>query len=698
MIGPSFSRRKGVRKGTRSCWECRRRKVKCLPSPDIAICAGCRERGTECLSQEYVDDPSPPRSADDSALAQRVARVESLLETLLDRISPRGQAGELTPESILATTTVPRPPPELPSNGYRLRTEGTGLTKKLESLRQRLAAMLPCQADVDRLFTSSHGFWLLQQHMMPHLPDLAENDSQGLFDVAAVSREHPIAIARLLLCIAICIQQLPPEADMRQLQTTVPIREIMSGIIEFIAQHVISDDELAGSMEGIECLAIYGMYAVNAGNLRRSWLLFRKAITVGQLLGLHRAADSLLQDTAEARRHHLWYQISRGERYLSTILGLPSSTGSAVFPFDDNAFWLSVEDQYHKKLYLISGLILDRNQGDGTHSFSTTLRISEQLDLFAQEMPPDWWDIPTDISNSRTREAPAQFERIMCQIWHFELATLLHLPFMLRASNNHDRRYEYSHILCLNAARELIKRWISIRENRAPLLFSNLLEFQAFTAATTLLLALLGPEISTTHQQERYEDSQLVERVVQNFELTRHDAIGMSVSAQSILVIRTLQQFLQEGNPSERLRVEIPFFGVIRVARSGAVQPILGERLLGANSVRHQDGVSVLQPSSSSSTVTPSVTINGRSSPTLMPRPSRKRAHQEIDENGEESCIDSRPRRGETLLHVSNNHFSIPDAPHIMGGVDTTEWSFEESDMVFFDSLVNTDLVGNWTL
>ncbi|PTU20821.1 hypothetical protein P175DRAFT_0234338 [Aspergillus ochraceoroseus IBT 24754] len=84
---PEEPRRKRVRKGTRSCWECKRRKIKCIPSPDVSICAGCRERNTPCVRQEYVDDPAA-HSADDSALARRVARVESLLETSSGQYHP----------------------------------------------------------------------------------------------------------------------------------------------------------------------------------------------------------------------------------------------------------------------------------------------------------------------------------------------------------------------------------------------------------------------------------------------------------------------------------------------------------------------------------------------------------------------------------------------------------------------------------
>ncbi|KAL3461718.1 hypothetical protein BJX64DRAFT_300084 [Aspergillus heterothallicus] len=690
-MSTSTLRRKVVRKGTRSCWECRRRKVKCLPSPGASICAGCRERGTECLSQEYAEDPSPDPTVDGPALAQRVARVESLLETLVERIS-QSQGGGLTPESIPTTIAPGHSPAASRSNQSRLQGEDTGgTTGTFESLRARMTAMLPSQADVDCLFASSHGWWLLQQHMMPHLPDLAENDTAGMLNVEIVSQGHPLGMARLLLCIAICIQQLGPEAEiLRQVQTRIPVREVESEIIKFITRNVTSDDENLGCIEGVECLALHGMYAVNAGNLRRSWLLFRKAITVGQLLGLHRALHCL-DDAMGAKRHHLWYQISRGERYLSTILGIPSSTVSTAFPLDDNAPWLSPEDIYHKKLYHISGLILERNQGDCTHSFSTTLRISEQLGTYAAEMPHAWWEIPTVIPTTRAKESSSQFERIMCQIWHFELATLLHLPFMLRAVNN-DRRFEYSRVECLGAARNLIRRWNAIRESRTSLLFSNLLEFQAFTAATTLLLGLLSGDRNThpTIIQERYEDHELIQQVVTNFEqIAGHSScnVGNSVSSQSIQAIRTLQRFLQPGDPSDRLRLEIPFFGVIRVARSGAIlQPIQGERLLGANPA-HTD----LQP-------TP-LTV-GAFEPATVQRPAsssrpRKRTHHEMAGN-DDSYTENRARGEEPRLHFSSNHFHLPQAPDIQGDLDSGEWDFQESDMVFFDSLVNTDLVGGW--
>jgi hypothetical protein len=56
-------RRRSLRKGTHSCWECKRRKEKCS-FDDGDICTGCVRRGTECVSQRFVDnDAAHPTAA-----------------------------------------------------------------------------------------------------------------------------------------------------------------------------------------------------------------------------------------------------------------------------------------------------------------------------------------------------------------------------------------------------------------------------------------------------------------------------------------------------------------------------------------------------------------------------------------------------------------------------------------------------------
>ena len=52
------TKRRRLRKGTHSCWECKRRKMKCIFDPlnnATSICNGCRRRGSHCVSQDFPD-------------------------------------------------------------------------------------------------------------------------------------------------------------------------------------------------------------------------------------------------------------------------------------------------------------------------------------------------------------------------------------------------------------------------------------------------------------------------------------------------------------------------------------------------------------------------------------------------------------------------------------------------------------------
>lgn len=77
------ARRRKVRKGTRSCWECKRRKIRCIfsSSEDVA-CIGCQRRRTPCVSQEMPEDLSPARIGN-RHLGHRIAKVEGFMKELL---------------------------------------------------------------------------------------------------------------------------------------------------------------------------------------------------------------------------------------------------------------------------------------------------------------------------------------------------------------------------------------------------------------------------------------------------------------------------------------------------------------------------------------------------------------------------------------------------------------------------------------
>ena len=77
------AKRRRVRKGTQSCWECKRRKIRCVfASSEDVTCIGCQRRRAPCVSQEMPEDLSPAK-AGNRHLSERIARVEDLMKDFL---------------------------------------------------------------------------------------------------------------------------------------------------------------------------------------------------------------------------------------------------------------------------------------------------------------------------------------------------------------------------------------------------------------------------------------------------------------------------------------------------------------------------------------------------------------------------------------------------------------------------------------
>lgn len=77
------AKRKRLRKGTHSCWECKRRKVRCtFASPADSTCITCQRRGTRCVGQDVPEEECP---VEDGATGS-MERVEALLNKLVKTI------------------------------------------------------------------------------------------------------------------------------------------------------------------------------------------------------------------------------------------------------------------------------------------------------------------------------------------------------------------------------------------------------------------------------------------------------------------------------------------------------------------------------------------------------------------------------------------------------------------------------------
>jgi hypothetical protein len=100
------AKRRRLRKGTRSCWECKRRKVRCVfRSEGDAICGPCSRRGSNCVSQEFAED-EPQQGG--TQLLDRLGRVEILLEHLVTEVRGKsGRDGVSTSEGTLSGARTP---------------------------------------------------------------------------------------------------------------------------------------------------------------------------------------------------------------------------------------------------------------------------------------------------------------------------------------------------------------------------------------------------------------------------------------------------------------------------------------------------------------------------------------------------------------------------------------------------------------
>lgn len=112
---PAPKRRK-LRKGTRSGWECKWHKAwYTFAAATKDVCEACRRRGTDCVSQEYAEQ-SPPKGSN-THLVDRLGRVESLVGRLLKGAVNNGHSGgdvaspiELRQQSYGERSKRPRPP------------------------------------------------------------------------------------------------------------------------------------------------------------------------------------------------------------------------------------------------------------------------------------------------------------------------------------------------------------------------------------------------------------------------------------------------------------------------------------------------------------------------------------------------------------------------------------------------------------
>ncbi|KAL7784926.1 hypothetical protein V8C37DRAFT_413164 [Trichoderma ceciliae] len=530
-----------VRKGTRSCWECKRRKIRCTFAPgNTATCVWCFSHGSDCVSQRYQNDTGDHSRS--QTLEERMLRLETgdgrkdTEEPLERAITTKDGIGI----DVINTVSMMSAPSSNSAFVSEIGGKGTSSTatstmtpdinttmwSKLKRVSRLLLEMMPSREAIDFLDGES-SLWICQ--LLRPLPSLKQSNKFSLLKtmpLESASPSHPTVIARALMIIVVCLQQLPKSIDMTQLRLPSPRDEYMEYLTATIISLVASDDEIIATPEGLECLLLLYIYFVNSGRPRRAWLNNRRALAVAQLKGLHKPpVDGIEGDeqSVEANIGGLWPHIVHHDRHLSQILGFPCGVVDTYEPLVSSNLRLIciqyLDENHQDMLYLtrldrVAALLIEREQRSST----------------------------LDMSN--------------------------HLPFMLDATD--ERRCEYSRIACLQAARELIKVYLPLRTTFG--MFSCCMtNFQAFTAAVILIFNIFlrdqAAELEVLSGQ-RDADWSLIADVIDALDAAI-ERFEDRVALQARDVLKLLQTIEKDPKNLEgdRFHFTIPYFGIISIAR-----------------------------------------------------------------------------------------------------------------------------------
>ncbi|KAF2831014.1 hypothetical protein CC86DRAFT_366501 [Ophiobolus disseminans] len=605
------SKRRKLRKGTTSCWDCKKRKVKCtFDATSNTICISCRRRGAPCIGQDKPEDEVQAHAkANRDALLDRMQRVESLLEHLVEARDDRkkktarsgfnlptpGTLGYRTPDSDNQEydSVVVRGPGE----GWdepRVTTAAPGIriSDECAKLSEELVKAFPCQSDIDVLCKSDYVTTYYCHQIFTKSGDVPESEAFNFVnDIAQIpepSTTPPVLVAKRMLIFASFLQYY--RSHRIHGLTEHPV-VIMDRLVDTAVRLVTTNEKVMGCIEGLECTILEGVFHSNSGSLRRAWLAFRKAMVLAQLMRIDLPNPPLIASNgsvAKINPKFMWFRIVYMDSYLSLMLGLPH--GGQETHMGSDVPGETPTCKLERAHTLVARRIIDRNRSDAlSQDFTVTQALDQELLNAARALPDEYWFQP-DYSNLRpnSREAFWETMRLADHLVHYNLVHLLHLPYLLR-DDKESSDYAYSKTTCVHASREILYRVIAYHSFNCDMvtLYCRTADFFALMASMTILLAHIDGnrrEVKDWRAHQRFSDRAIVSQFLHVLdEEAKHTHNFLTVGS-----VKTLQCLLDiesetargEGRTAEdtvgcvenywsELSLTIPYLGIIKIGRKG---------------------------------------------------------------------------------------------------------------------------------
>ncbi|CAD0106611.1 unnamed protein product, partial [Aureobasidium uvarum] len=443
-------KRRKIRKGTQSCWECKRRKVRCISTENI--CQNCRRRGTACISQDLPDvfTISTPSPSEGGALP------EYAVHSSFDHFTP----------SSLSCSHI--------------------------ELDHALRSTWPTKHEIDQCINSPDESSVLFQSEACRLRDsLAGRSQLPMREILQLPPpgSHPVLTTQKLLLLGLHLQGIVLPADQASQNLKSWHHNMMFRVME-AAIDVTKNEDLVNSVEGLECLMLEAEYQNHAGKLHQAWMAVRRATTVAQVMGLHRGTNPPALRFLEPMKRTLFdaqqtcLQVVRMDCYLSLFLGLPRSSLEAPTRTLEEVEKLQPVKRLQYSHVIVSDRVLKRSIFP---SLSDTRELDLILETAAAGVSPQWWLMPDFAASNRNANDTAQYtSRLNDQFAHFHLLIRLHLPYLMRHES--EGTYDYSKMTAVNASRETLSRYVVFHINNAGQFYCRGTDFLCFIAATVLSL------------------------------------------------------------------------------------------------------------------------------------------------------------------------------------------------------------------
>jgi hypothetical protein len=439
---------------------------------------------------------------------------------------------------------------------------------------------------------------------------------------------------------------------------------------------------------------------------------------VAQMMGIHRAISpplKALDPGLHINPQFMWFRIVYMDRFLSLMLGLPQGTSDKRMASEIALNNDTPTGRLQRIHAVIASRILERNERDNlSQDFAETQDIDAELLKAAKSMPDKFWLPPNFVGlEKNTQKAFWETMRLVDQIFHYSLLSLLHLPYScsLPGSRN-EHKYEYSKSTCVIASREILTRFVAFRSFNRIKSCCRPTDFFALLAAMMLVLAHLDSHRRARENNilahQRLGDRAMMEQVLENMELVArlHEDAQTDKSAGLLRRLLLIEADAAQGNSYSTnavpdsdgsqeiednvLYISMGYLGIIRIAPDGiSCKKTAQSETLDVPTFGDRDAMGSTEWTQIANHKFP--VGPGQHPAGKVPAPANQ---PNLSYLPVEPQAQSLPLELDYIPQTVQPHFSSPGDsmqrsyahPNLAAGVD--EWAFQGVDTAFFGSLM----------